>query len=351
MEIKKLLLMAAGAIALTACSNDGDTNGLNSSTNPVELRLSSSLDDQTRAYTATQGTKIANGQTVYVWADEDKASPTEYLKAWTLTSDGNDGWQAGYTPKYYPASGNALNIYALHGNFTAPTEDNTSFQTSLTHAVLADQSAANAYEQSDLLFAKKTSCARQAAAHQLVFKHQLSKIEVYLYPGTGVAVADLNNATVSLLNTRLKADVTLNKANAADAQTIALYAGTDIDTENPKTAITMRQAAYSATETLSFQKYGATSATTQNVPIFAEAIIVPQFVNTTGATGGAAVQFIKVKLDSGGELYASVNKQFVKGTKYTYYVEVGLNALTISSTITDWTAGDSDAIQAGMPTS
>ena len=53
---KKYLLFAAAALTLTACSNDDENlNG-----GPVELRLSSSLEVQTRAATDIQRLKQVN---------------------------------------------------------------------------------------------------------------------------------------------------------------------------------------------------------------------------------------------------------------------------------------------------
>ena len=55
-----LLFFAAAALTLAACSNDENLND-----GPVELRLSSSLEVQTRAY-QVQDEQLARGETVYV---------------------------------------------------------------------------------------------------------------------------------------------------------------------------------------------------------------------------------------------------------------------------------------------
>ena len=69
-----LLFFAAAALTLTACSNDDE----NLNDGPVELRLSSSLEVQTRAY-QVQDEQLASGETVYVWADEQDGE-TDYIK-------------------------------------------------------------------------------------------------------------------------------------------------------------------------------------------------------------------------------------------------------------------------------
>ena len=148
------------------------------------MRLSSSLDQRTRAaYTKTQETQILSGENVYAWVDEAKSDgAVEYIQAWQLTADGSGNFSA--AQKTYPISGNPINVYAVHGNFsTAPSG---SFPTAaLSHHVNVVQNTSAGYAASDLLYATGTNLARQTAAHQLTFRHLLSKIEVYLVAGIG----------------------------------------------------------------------------------------------------------------------------------------------------------------------
>lgn len=347
MKIVRIQVAVLGLLSLTACSNESELDNNDVHHQLVELNVVSRLTSQTRSYTATQGDRIANGEKIYVWVDEVSTASTSenYIKAWTLIADGNNGWSESHSTKYYPATGNNVNIYGIHANFsTAPTEDSDVFPVSLEHAVEADQTISGAYEKSDLLFAKKENCGRQNSAHELDFKHQLSKIEVYLYPGTGIEVADLENAQVEIMNTALIAAVTWNKTAEANAQGISLKA-----TDNPITTnIKMRQATYSSSETLTFQGVGETNDTEHNVPIFAEAVIVPQWVNSTKAYGGEAVKFLKITLKDGGVLYANISKEFEKSKKYTYFIKVGLTTLEVSSKITDWSDGGSSSLNADM---
>ena len=261
MKKNKTLLIATAICILSACSNETETaSELNA---PVEIRLSSGLDIQTRtAYESTQGEEFASGETVYVWADEVKDPVTEYISAWVLTT-GSSGAMSGST-QYYPISGNNLNIYAIHGYFsTAPSGE---FPTSpLFHTVSTSQNSE--YAKSDLLFGKKIGCGRQTAAHQLSFSHLLSKIEVYLIAGTGMTDANLTNATVTILNTKLSANVTLDKTNGGSVA----VSGT-ID-ETTKNAITAKMQ-YQTDQTVEV------SGASKSSYAFGEAIIVPQWVNS-----------------------------------------------------------------------
>lgn len=150
MKAKLFMTMAAATMILAGCSND--ENEVADSWNG-EIRLTSGVTVQTRSN--TQATQIQEGETVYVWAD--KASPTtEYIKAWTLTADGSNGFKDNSIPQYYPTDGSNLDFYALHGNFAsnAFTENTTEFPaTAIVHSVEADQSGTEAYTKSDLLYA------------------------------------------------------------------------------------------------------------------------------------------------------------------------------------------------------
>ena len=120
--MKKYLIFAVAALTLAACSNDENLND-----GPVELRLSSSLEVQTRAY-QVQDEQLASGETVYVWADEQDGE-TDYIKAWELMAVGNGSFQEPATKQYFPQSGKGLSLYAIHGDFEASRD---SFPDSIT---------------------------------------------------------------------------------------------------------------------------------------------------------------------------------------------------------------------------
>ena len=318
------LCLAAAALMMGACGSDNEQSG--DVQQPVELRLSSTLDLNTRtAYTKTQDTQIASGEKVYAWVDEAAASgATEYVKAWQLTADGSGNFSG--DKKLYPVSGNAVNVYALHGNFaTAPSG---SFPTAaMTHSVAADQSSEAGYAKSDLLFAKKTGCARQTAAHNLAFSHQLAKIEVYLVAGTGTTDAEIAGATVTIQNTKPDASVTLSKT----ADPTITVSGTKADIK------AKMQSQTDQTVTI--------GGTPQNAHAFAEAVIVPQWVNTTGASGGADTDFIKITIGT-SSYTAQINKQFTAGNRYTYNVVVNKSGIELTSTINPWGDGGTEVISA-----
>ena len=108
---KKYLLFAAAALTLTACSNDDENlNG-----GPVELRLSSSLEVQTRAATDIQGSAFETGQSVDVFIHEyvtSGAATTTYPQPLAYTT-GASGAMTPSTQPYFPSSGNSLHAALL----------------------------------------------------------------------------------------------------------------------------------------------------------------------------------------------------------------------------------------------
>ena len=233
---KKYLLFAAAALTLAACSNDDENlNG-----GPVELRLSSSLEVQTRAY-QVQDEQLARGETVYVWADEQDGE-TDYIKAWELMAVGNGSFQEPATKQYFPQSGKGLSLYAIHGDFGASvfTENATPFPTaSLTHTVSDDQSIDANVAKSDLLYAVAPNVSRNGnpTVVPLTFRHLLAKVEVALKPGDGLSVEDIQNAVVTIENTRLKTDFTPDKTSATADGMISLT-----ETDNEAKSITISTA-------------------------------------------------------------------------------------------------------------
>ena len=328
---KTTIATTALLLLLTAsCSKDSDTSENPSNPdNPsqeIELRLTTKVGEQTRAYTQTQSTQLTAGETVYAWVD-DHGLGTEHVKAWTLTCQ-NDQSLSSTNKHYFPASGNTVDVYALHGNFTAPTEGTTTWSNTLTHSIETNQSTAGNLEKSDLLFAREQDLARDNNAKVLHFAHELSKVEIYLVAGTGIVDADITNATVKLLNVLPTANVSLNKSGTPDAA---------ITASGTATAISARMQ-YATDVTVNV---GTTAAPdNKNAYAFGEAIVVPQYFDTTNDGNGDAQQFLEVSMPSGIKLYTSTKRQFEKGKRYSYNVTVNSTELVLTSTISDWTDAD-----------
>lgn len=152
--MKKYLFIAAAALALTACSND--ENLLNDSNEPVEIRLSSSLQVQSRASHGLD-TQIQEGQTVTVWVDEnDNDTNPELYNDVLQVCKGGTLVSATGTAMYFPSSGNAVNIYAIYGRLSLDDDDTTFWGEKQTHTVYTNQTTgeSNGYAVSDLVYCR-----------------------------------------------------------------------------------------------------------------------------------------------------------------------------------------------------
>lgn len=317
MKAKLFMTMAAATMILAGCSND--ENEVADSWNG-EIRLTSGVTVQTRSN--TQATQIQEGETVYVWADKTSSTPN-YIKAWTLTADGSNGFKDNSTPQYYPTDGSNLDFYALHGNFASDafTENTTVFPTTaIVHSVEADQSGADmgAYAKSDLLYAVQKNVARSKDAVELTFYHMLSKVEVALKSGDGNP--DLEDAVVTILGTKLKADFTPNKSATITEQVARADMIAITGDDNNATPITIR------------------TKTTDNFDTnteYGEAVVLPK------QTISQNTPFIQVKLSNDAVFTYKIpagGLTLESGKKYTYKITVNQTGLTVTSKIENWTS-------------
>lgn len=316
--MKKYLFFAAAALALASCSND--ENMPDNAKDPVEIRLTSGLQVQTRA-THNLDTQLKSGEKVYVWVDDAGSgvtSPELYAKN-ELTADGS-GNLSGGTAMYFPSTGNAVNIYAIHGNLTDYT---TFWGESQTHTVATDQTSGDnktGYATSDLVYCKNENVARTSQAVNLQFSHLLSKMEVVLVQGDGAP----NISKVEILNTKLQATFTPDKTSGCSVTAAGEISG---DTQN---AITIDN--------------GTTASADSESPTLNEAIIVPQTI-------AKDTQLFRITTDNGGTLYYKVpdgGVTFGGSKKYRYTITAKLTGLTVTCTISDWTTGESVSGDAEM---
>lgn len=305
--MEKYLFFAAAALALASCSNDENIPG--NANAPMEIRLTSGLQVQSRA-THNLDTQLKNGEKVYVWVDDAGSgvtSPELYAK--NELTVGESGNLTGGTAMYFPSTGNAVNIYAIHGNLTEYT---TLWGTQQTHTVAIDQTSGDSktgYATSDLVYCKKDNVARTSQAVNLQFSHLLSKMEVVLVQGDGAP----NISKVEILNTKLQATFTPDKENGCSVTAAGEIA------DDTKNAITIDN--------------GTTaSENTESSPTLNEAIIVPQTI-------AAGTQLFRITTDNGGMLYYKVPEggvTFAGSKKYRYTITAKLSGLTVTCSIEDW---------------
>ncbi|WP_455664601.1 fimbrillin family protein [Phocaeicola sp.] len=315
------ITMAAATLLLAGCSNDENemSNG------PVELRLTSGVEvQQTRTYAPTQSTSISTGEVVSVWVDDAGAgaapTATPKYQAIQLTATSSNGF-TGET-MYFPQTGNNIDIYAIHGNFSTAFQADDVFPTNgAEYSVEADQSGTTPahYTNSDLLYAKEKSVARNGnpTTKELTFYHMLSKLELAIKIGSG-SPALATSGAVKL------GSVTLNgKFTPSTTATM---------TEQSARAGMLSAAVSTTTADMTLGQ--KTCADFDSNVDYNEAILVPQemkdrVLTFTLADGGT----LKYRIPA---FQGKSDAKFESGKKYIYNITLSLTGLTVTSKIEDW---------------
>ena len=294
---------------LAACSkeeNGGMTDGR------TELRLASGIEAVTRG--DVQNTAIVEDETVWAWVSDAGKSGTDVAlyDAENLTAQAGGGLAGNPgRPMFFPQTGNAVNIRALHGTFNEMfTEGETVFPTGGVGFTVAENQSAggDAYVTSDLLYAASDDVARSGnpTTVSLKFYHMLSKLELKIVRGEGVtdAVEKVTLGGVAVCGT-------FTPAEDADL------------TQQTARAAMIASGEQSATMTLGGAFWDEETKTTN------DAIVVPQSI------GGKTMTFT---LASGGELVYTIpdGKAFESGKKHVYTVTLKLTGLEVTSSIEPW---------------
>lgn len=310
--MKKHLIFAAALLSLAACNNE-DYTPMDDPNTPMEIRLSSGIDVQTRA-NGVPDTQIAAGQQVGVFINDAGNSNDVVGANLKYNADGSGGLKLATDPAqetpYYPANGNGVKMTAYHpyNAYAALEGDGYAF------AVSTDQSDNTHYYASDLLYSASDEYARKKTAHNIAFKHKLSKVECKLTSGSGSPV--LTDATVSIV--KAKTNITFKPAD-----------GTLSDAQPATTADI---------------KLNSRIASGSYI-----GIIPPQ-------TYSKGSQFLKVELSAtagGGTFFYTIpngntDLALAENKVYKYTIQVNRTGLSVTSTIEEWGPGGESSGEAEM---
>lgn len=282
----KTILYAALALTLTACSSDDEQKAPVIQEIELFTQVSGSVTRAVNDADALQDAQLAAGTKISVKVKENATTPTVDYALTTYTADGLGALSLPEGVKqYYPANGNAVNIYAFH-----PAGTPSAFE------VQTDQTSADNYKKSDLMWASLSNVTAASANHTLNFTHLLAKVIVKLEKGD-FSETDLASATVTL---------------GAD----------DLITSGTFTAATgVFTPAASGTGTYTI----ATEAGTSEHAI----IVVPQAIS--GKT-------INVTIGEVTKSYTILTPSFAAGKRYSYVLTLNHSGQIslIKSDITDW---------------
>lgn len=275
----------------SACKKDNPTEPVLPETRTA-VQFSSSINGQikTKALNDTWETNDAIG--VFMKTGTGLANVIAANKSYNTT--GNGEFKASTTDQtlYYPENGSSVDFLAYYP-----------FKQSLSNNIYpVDISNQNTQSTIDLLYANNaTGLSKTSTAANLVFTHQLSKIEFTVKTGAGVN--DLNGLTTSIAGLNTKADFDLASG--------VLSNQTQLSDITAKTGI-------------------------RNTAVVSEMIILP-----VADASGKQVTF---SLPAGKfKLTLPANTKFEQGKKYTYEIELKNDgtvvpvAVALSATITNWT--------------
>lgn len=320
------------SLSLAGCTADGDGTDVRPD-GACELRLFSgsltamptgSLPAAARGATRTAGENIPAGETVLVWADEvtdastNPQTVTAYsaITAWQLTADGSGGLSG--EARYFPPSGNALNLYALHGTLSG---EGTVWTTGVTHTVAADQTGAAGYHASDLLYACRDGAVPSGAqtSVELNFYHLLTKVRVALTTEDGESLAG--------------STLTVDDGGGTFSFSPSKLTATALAVEANRTAMADGATKVPADVAMPFAEYtygGSPSA-------YGEAVIIPRTY--------AGVAMLTLTTPGGDDLsFRPVSLTFLPGKVYTLHLTADISdgELSLVAAITPWEAGSTD---------
>ena len=329
--MKKYLLIPAALMLLASCSNDTDIKTESSTTKeaPVPIRLGSSMQLITRSNSQTIQTGdpststlgyLTNGKKagVYIYYAGEQESKTMGTgtygyKNLEYTVNGSAGamdYPTGNQPYCPESKSQNIDIYVYSPFISGTAELNT--LTAVSFNTQQDQTSEDNYIASDFVWGKRAGVTNTDAASTInvPLDHKCSKININIAGGTGVALSSLVGASIKL------ADV--NHAGSIDLRT-----GTVTEATPPSTADLTFTTATAATGTFA-------SDNTKNC-YTASAVIIPQTITAKDLT---------ITLAGGTTTYKySLTKTFDAGTAYTFDITVNAAGLTITTSLSNWTAG------------
>lgn len=307
-----MLLAATMAGVLASCRHH-DEEPVSSSLRIVATAASSSKTRAVSDGDQLQNTTFVNGNQIKVYFKETTLPVTGTIYSnpysYTVGAIAHDSNGTAYQPLTtttkveYPDNNVPVDVYALHPCVDGLTNDATSF------TIQSDQSDADGYRKSDLMYAYAKSCTKTANNDpiNLKFNHVLSKVIVELVDAKGIDPSKRDGAKIKLYN--VKPTIGIKQDSGYGEMSLTTAQGT---------ATTVDMGTYNSSSTLS-------------------AVIVPQDITGDTTTG---TKFIEITIDGANFVYyipKAETRSFKSGKKYTYKLTLKAGSLVlISIGINDW---------------
>jgi hypothetical protein len=284
--------LAAATVSMTSCNNDDEIIDSNSRLSNVALEVTAGIATET-PQTRVQGTTWQTGDAIGIFQ----------LETGTLMAlDVNSKYVNTTGSTFAPADATQTIYFPIE---TTPTSDFIAYypynDAQANYLYSIDVTNQSNQEAIDLLTADKVTGKDKAApAVAFNFKHRLSKLELNLTAGNGIITSDLAGIAITITGQQLET-------------TFDLYDGVLATPSGTTQAITLKTASNGLT---------------------AEAIIIP-----AAASAGRQLTFT---LSGGEEFVWNIpdTKEFQAGQKNIYNITLNRTSIDVTSTITDWTAGN-----------
>lgn len=184
MYFKNLIFALAGALAMTACSNEMEEQ-LAGGNGGQEVKFTVGIENLSRTTIAdgTLKTEFVKGDEIGIFAYNGESVVSSNIK---YTYNGSSGWTS--DAAIAAQDGVQLNYYAYY-----PYSEFVTAPSAINVTVNSDQ-ATNGFSKDDVLTAKNTEAEAGATSVSLTFAHAMAMVQVSLMEGT----TDDVNATVSL---------------------------------------------------------------------------------------------------------------------------------------------------------
>lgn len=270
----------------------------------VPIRLSVGCQEMTRGTSgqSSQETAFDEGALINVTITTSDATPVSICNGAIFTASAPSGGTNTLTPPdetrppYYPNGDKTVTIKAFYPSTVNTGTTSFAVQTDQTTVSTTDETI-DTYKKSDLMTATVTGQVKTSNDVNLQFQHRMAKITISATATDGLTIQSINLANVQ---------TTASYASATDS-----WSGSG------------------STGTITVAKDG-TAATLSGVALFPAQTI-------EGKT------FIQVVTNKGTANYAVISKAFQGGYDYTANLEVGLQNLTMTAAITDWSAATGTA--------
>lgn len=333
MKATKIISACAVLVALASCSNDHVISQPGAEDTPIRIQANVGAVT-TKAASNIQGGQFDANETIGIFLKEHLgASETNvmtYSNDITGTVNSTDQSKIDLSQaQYFPSNGRSVDCLAIY-----PKQNKGSNITSAisTFSVQEDQSSADNYKASDLMYAYKENTTKGDPI-QLTFTHLLSKIIVEVVADASVNNSVLSDVYVDLLTTNKTIDISVpDIAQGSESST--------------KTVTVSSTTSEPTTIKLGHPTYSSGSQTGE-----VAAIIVPQTINSL-------TPFIKVRLNNNGGTgldYAtytytpSANVTFAGTKSYKYTITIKAGSISVENVqITPWSPGTDDSGNANL---